>query len=54
MESFHPGPIHGLGLRGDLLALYMSCFPHMADMDAFGPMALPRLRMADLDLISAA
>ena len=54
VESFHPGPTHALGLRGELLALYMSCFPHMADLDAFGPMALPRLRMADLDLISAA
>lgn len=54
VESFHPGPAHALGLRGDLLALFLSCFPHMADMDAFGPMALPRLRMADLDLISAA
>lgn len=54
VESYHPGPAHALGLRGDLLALYLSCFPHMADMDAFGPMALPRLRMADIDLISAA
>lgn len=54
VESFHPGPAHALGLRGDLLALYMSCFPHMRDMDAFGPMAMPRIRMADLDLISAA
>ena len=54
VESFHPGPLHALGLRPDLLALYMSCFPHMANFDAFGPMALPRLRMADLDLIHAA
>lgn len=54
VESFHPGPPHALGLRGDLLALYMSCFPHMADLEAFGPMALPRIRIADLDLISAA
>jgi hypothetical protein len=54
VESFHPGPAHALGLRGELLALYLSCFPHMADLEAFGPMALPRLRMADLDLISAA
>ena len=54
VESFHPGPAHALGVRGDLLALYLSCFPHMSDLDDFGPMALPRIRMADLDLINAA
>ena len=54
VESFHPGPTHALGLRGDLLALFLSCFPQMPDIDAFGPMALPRLRLNDLDLFSAA
>ena len=54
VESFHPGPTHGLGLRGDLLSLYLSCFPHMSDMAAFGPTALPRLRLNDLELFNAA
>jgi hypothetical protein len=54
VESFHPGPAHALGIRGDLMALYMSCFPHMADFDAFGTVTLPRLRLNDLDLFNAA
>ncbi|NCO87540.1 MAG: hypothetical protein GW886_13010 [Rhodobacterales bacterium] len=54
VESFHPGPMHALGLRGDLLDLYMSCFPHIAGPDAFGAAILPRLRMADLDLFDVA
>lgn len=54
VESFHPGPAHALGLRGELLSLYLSCFPHMPDMEAFGPQTLPRLNLNDLDLFSAA
>jgi len=54
VESLHPGPAHALGLRGDLLDLYLSCFPHVADLAAFGPMTMPRLNKADLDLIDAA
>ena len=54
VESFHPGPAHALGIRGDLMALYLSCFPHMADFEAFGTVALPRLRLNDLDLFNAA
>lgn len=54
VETFHPGPAHAIGLRGDLLALYLSCFPHMADLAAFGPPCLPRLRLQDLDLFNAA
>lgn len=54
VESLHPGPHHQLGLRGDMLALYMSCFPHLRDLADFGPPALPRLRLQDLDLFNVA
>ena len=54
VESFHPGPLHMLQLRGDLLVLYLSCFPHMPDLPAFGPPCLPRLRLPDLDLFDVA
>lgn len=54
VESYHPGPLHAFPLRGDQLALFLSCFPHMPDLLAFGEPALPRLRLRDLDLFDAA
>ncbi|WP_242494354.1 Hint domain-containing protein [Loktanella sp. IMCC34160] len=54
LESFHPGPVHRLPLRGDLLDLYLSFFPHIPDLMGFGAPRFPRLRLADLDLFSAA
>jgi hypothetical protein len=54
VESFHPGPAHRLGLRGDLLDVYLACFPHMPDLAAFGSPCLPRLRLPDLDLFAVA
>ena len=54
VESFHPGPAHQLGLRGDLLALFLSCFPHAKTLDDFGAPAIPRLRLSDLDLFEVA
>jgi len=54
VETMHPGPTHAIPLRGDMMALYLSCFPHMTDLAAFGPPCLPRLRLQDLDLFNAA
>ncbi len=54
VESMHPGPAHLLGLRGELLDLFLSCFPHKRDLEDFGPALLPRLRLQDLDLFDAA
>ncbi|ROT99018.1 hypothetical protein EAT49_15455 [Histidinibacterium lentulum] len=54
LESHHPGTLHELGLRGDALALYMSLFPHRADVASFGPMRFSRLRLSDLDLLGVA
>lgn len=54
VESQHPGSAHLLGLREDLLQLYLSCFPHVTSIAEFGPAMLPRLRRADLDLFDVA
>ncbi|EPX83829.1 Hint domain protein [Rubellimicrobium thermophilum DSM 16684] len=54
VESFHPGPAHATPLRGDLLDLYLSCFPGRLTLTDFGEVELPRLRLKDLDLFDAA
>lgn len=54
VESYHPGPLHALPLRGEQLALFLACFPHLPDLLAFGEPCLPRLRLQDLDLFDAA
>ena len=54
VESYHPGPAHLFGLRGEMLALFLSCFPHVRGLEDFGPPALPRLRLNDLDLFNVA
>jgi len=54
IESFHPGPIHALGLRHDMLSLYQAMFPHKAQISDFGTMAFPRIRLRDLDLFDVA
>ncbi len=50
VESHHPGTMHELGLRGDLMTLYLSLFPGVRQFADFGPLRHPRLRMSDLDL----
>jgi hypothetical protein len=54
VESYHPGPVHNLGLRPDMLGLFLSCFPHIAAAEDFGLPAIARLRLGDLDLTHVA
>lgn len=54
IESQHPGSVHALGLGQEMLATYLSCFPHMASFGAFGPVCLPRISLADLELFKVA
>lgn len=54
VESHHPGPAAALELDGDLLGLWLRCFPHRPDLAAFGPLCLPRMEAQDLDLDDAA
>lgn len=52
-ESHHPGTLHELGLRGEVLRLYVSLFPWVERFDDFGPLRHPRLRMSDIELFRA-
>lgn len=54
IESLHPGPAHTLGLRHDMLALFLAMFPHKAQFSDFGTMSYPRIRLRDLDLFEVA
>ncbi len=54
VASMHPGALHQFGLRGEMLTLYLSCFPHIQRLEDFGAPAQPRLRLADLDLFDVA
>lgn len=54
VESYHPGPLHAFPLRGEHLALFLGCFPHLRDLLSFGDPILPRLRQRDLELFDAA
>ena len=49
VDSQNPGARHDLALRGDMLALYLSLFPHMERLDQFGMLLHPRMSLADLD-----
>jgi len=51
IESLHPGTAFALGLRGDMLAQYLALFPHKRNLDDFGEMKNPRLRLRDLELL---
>ncbi|WP_238928688.1 Hint domain-containing protein [Alexandriicola marinus] len=54
IESYHPGPAHLIGLRGELLDVFLSCFPHVSRIEDFGAPSLPRVRLSDLDLFDVA
>ncbi len=54
VESYHPGPLHTAGLRREMVPLFLSCFPHVTDLAAFGEPLLPRLSLADLELFRVA
>ena len=54
VESYHPGPAHLVNLRGEMLDLFLSCFPHIRTIEDFGAPLMPRLRLNDLDLFDVA
>lgn len=54
IETLHPGVPHTLGLRGDMLSLLVSLFPHKETLAEFGAMLHPRIRLRDLDLFDVA
>jgi hypothetical protein len=54
VESYHPGSLSAFDLRGDMLNLFLSLFPGRRSLSDFGPASYRRLRLRDLDAISAA
>lgn len=53
VESHHPGAGAQTALHDDMRPLYLSLFPHMASLAAFGAPALPRIENPDRDLFAA-
>lgn len=49
VDSQNPGARHELNLRGDMLDLYLSLFPHVSRVEDFGMLAYPRLSLRDID-----
>ena len=49
LDSQNPGARHELGLRGDMLGIYLSLFPHKEQIEDFGMLMHPRLSLRDLD-----
>lgn len=54
LESYHPGPEHLVSVRGNMLELFLTMFPHINELSDFGPLSRPRVSLRDLDLFSAA
>ncbi len=53
IETLHPGPVHTLGLRQEMIQLLLTLFPHKIMLGDFGAMLHPRIRLKDLDLFEA-
>ncbi|MEO0746752.1 MAG: Hint domain-containing protein [Pseudomonadota bacterium] len=49
VESFHPGAGFERNMGPNMLALFMSFFPHVKDVRDFGPLAHPRLPFDTFD-----
>lgn len=54
VESYHPGVAGELPLRGVSLRVFESMFPHIMELSDFGPLRHQRLRLEQLDRMSAA
>jgi hypothetical protein len=54
MESYHPGPGLEQRMGPNTLALFLSLFPHIRNLEDFGPLAFPRATLQMLDNLSAA
>ena len=47
IESFHPGNLAEMRISRDLLSYYLSLFPHVRSLEAFGGAAFPQLTLED-------
>lgn len=53
VETYHPGEEYPEGLPADLLPLFLSMFPHLRALGDFGPLALPRMGLDQIDALAA-
>lgn len=54
VETLHPGPAHTLNLRDGMKPYFEALFPHMLSPTSFGDMVAARLRLEDIELVTAA
>jgi hypothetical protein len=54
LDSHNPGSLGALGLRTEMLDLYLDLFPQVARLEELGPLLHPRLSLRDIDLFRAA
>jgi len=54
IDTMNPGGRMETNLQGEMLTLYLSLFPHVSGLGDFGPLALPRLSLSDIDLFNVA
>ncbi|WP_164870773.1 Hint domain-containing protein [Mesobaculum littorinae] len=54
VESFHPGTLNLAQLGTGIVELFMSLFPHLSGVEAFGPLCMPRLTEEDLEWVQVA
>ncbi|MCP1170154.1 Hint domain-containing protein [Limimaricola litoreus] len=52
IASYHPCPTRLARLAPEQRGLFLSCFPHLERIEDFGPPALPRVRLAELDMVA--
>jgi len=54
MESYHPGPGLEQRMGPNTMALFLSLFPHIRNIEDFGPLAFPRATREMLENLTAA
>lgn len=54
VESYHPGPQVERLMDRDSCAALLDLFPHVQDLDRFGPMPIPRLTGFELETLRSA
>ena len=51
IESFHPGNLTETRMARELLSFYMTLFPHVRSLDAFGASLYPQLSVEDANVV---
>jgi len=54
VESYHPGRRDTVGVPPSLMRSFLDLFPHVEDINGFGPMRVPRLSQDDIRALESA